>query len=353
MIQRISRKQKNLSFAEISDFCNELSMLIKSGITPSSAIDILLIDTKDNSAQIILKRMQEILHQGMPLSEAINDSKVFPPYVYSMIKMGEESGNLDVVLSSLSDYYEREYNLSEDIRSAVLYPLIMVTMMFMVILILVTKVMPIFGQVFAQLGTSLNSFSNTLLNIGQALNNWALFIAFILIILGILFVYSTQTTNGHKLFKKVSGNIRPFKQIYHDLAAARFAGTMSLAISSGMDTYNALNIVSQIVESKEIEESIKLCRKKILEGDSFPEAVEKTNIFSKLYNQMVLVGFRSGSMDQVLDQIAGRYETAVARKISNTLSILEPTLVIFLSIVVGMILLAVILPLMGIMSTIG
>jgi type IV pilus assembly protein PilC len=128
---------------------------------------------------------------------------------------------------------------------------------------------------------------------------------------------------------------------------------MVLTLSSGMDTYEGLSLVNKLVETDEMKEKIEVCRNLLIDGDSFPEALEKANIFTSFYSQMVSVGFKAGSMDTAMKQIAQRFEKETERKIYSLISILEPTLVIMLSIIVGMILLSVILPLMGIMSTIG
>ena len=128
---------------------------------------------------------------------------------------------------------------------------------------------------------------------------------------------------------------------------------MVLTLSSGLDTYEGLRLVSNLVESDGMVEKINECRNLIAEGSSFPEALQETGILNRFYTRMVAIGFQAGSMDTVMRQIAKRYSDETQRKIYNFISILEPTLVIVLSLLVGMILLSVILPLMGIMSSIG
>jgi type IV pilus assembly protein PilC len=128
---------------------------------------------------------------------------------------------------------------------------------------------------------------------------------------------------------------------------------MVLTLTSGMDTYEGLALVKKLADSDEMKEKIETCRNMLLDGDSFPEALEKTDIFTSFYSQMISVGFKSGSMDQAMQQVSERIEKDTEKKIYSLISVLEPTLVIILSVIVGMILLSVILPLMGIMTTIG
>ena len=342
-----------LSNYEISSFCKQMSLLIKAGISPAEGIEILMQDTHDSSAQKLLESISQVLHSGEKFHIALEMSGSFPEYMIHMVTIGEESGTLDTVMNSLSDYYEREENISSSIKSAVSYPLIMVFMMLVVVIVLITKVLPIFEQVFAQLGTNMSGFSQSLLNFGNLLNRYSIIMVALLVIIALLFIFFSSTTKGKDLFKAFLGKLRVTKKLMQDLESARFASGMVLTLSSGMDTYEGLSLVNKLVESSEMKDKIENCRNLLIDGDSFPEALEKANIFSSFYSQMVSVGFKSGSMDSAMQQIADRFEKETEKKIYSLIAILEPTLVIILSIIVGMILLSVILPLMGIMTTIG
>lgn len=345
--------QKKLSSYEISNFCRQMALLIKAGISPAEGIDILINDSYDSSSKKILNKIAQVLSSGEKFHVALAISDVFPDYVVHMVTIGEESGTLDTVMESLADYYDREDNIQSNIRSAISYPLIMVFMMLIVILVLIIKVLPIFEQVFAQLGTNMSGFSQSLLNIGNLLNRYSFIMIALLVVIAILFFYFSETVRGKKAFKKILNGFKPTHKLMQELECERFSSGMVLTLSSGMDTFEGLSLVSKLVESKEMKDKIEKCRNLLLEGDSFPEALEKAKIYSSFYSQMVSVGFKSGSMDAAMKQISERYEYETERKIFSLISVLEPSLVILLSLIVGMILLSVILPLMGIMSTIG
>ncbi len=342
-----------LSNEEISSFCKQLSLLIKAGISPSESINILLEDTHDKSAKELLEKISHVLMSGEKFHVALEMSGSFPDYLVHMVAIGEESGSLDTVMNSLADYYEREDAISSSIKSAISYPLIMVLMMLVVVVVLITKVLPIFDQVFAQLGTNMSGFSKSLLNVGNALNKYSFILVILLILIIGLFVFFSATATGKQIVRGCLGKFRSTRKLVQDLESARFASGMVLTLSSGMDTYEGLSLVNKLVETDEMKGKIENCRNLLIEGDSFPEALEKSNIFSSFYSQMISVGFMSGSMDSAMHQIAQRFEKDTEKRIYSLISILEPTLVIVLSIIVGMILLSVILPLMGIMTTIG
>jgi type IV pilus assembly protein PilC len=177
-------------------------------------------------------------------------------------------------------------------------------------------------------------------------------IILLVIVVG-LFCFFTITQKGKDTFKKLLLHFKGTRKLIQELESARFASGMVLTLSSGMDTYEGLSLVNKLVETDEMKQKIETCRSLLMEGDSFPEALEKSNIFSSFYSQMINVGFKAGSMDTAMRQISQRFEQETERKIYSLIAVLEPTLVIVLSIIVGIILLSVILPLMGVMTTIG
>ena len=337
---------------EISSFCKQMSLMLKAGITPADGIDILEQDTNSASAKKLLGSISNVLHSGEKFHVALSMTEAFPDYMIHMVTIGEESGNMDTVMESLADYYEREENIESNIRSAVSYPLIMVFMMLIVVLVLITKVLPIFEQVFAQLGTSMSGFAQSLLSLGSTLNKYSIILIVILVLFAAAFLYFSSSA-GKENFKKLIRKFGPTRKLMHDIELERFASGMVLTLSSGMDTYEGLGLVKKLSNDDDMKKRIDQCKELLLDGDSFPEAMEKTNIFTSFYAQMISVGFKSGSMDQAMKQVSERLQKDTERRIYSLISVLEPTLVIVLSLIVGMILLSVILPLMGIMSTIG
>lgn len=346
-------RQKKLSNQEIASFCSQTAMLFQAGITPAESMNILLNDSKTAEGKEIIQTILYTCRQGEPFAKALKAADVFPDYVLHMIAIGEESGNLDDVMQSLADYYEREESISDSIRSAVSYPFIMIGIMLLVIFVLLGKVMPIFNQVFIQLGSEMTGISATLLNLGNSLNRYSLIFVIILAVFVLLYFLSVKTKKGRRLTRRILSALPLTKGFYEKLAAGRFANGMALTISSGMDTFSSLDMVSELTEHKGMQEKIASCKKAIKDGANFAEALTDSGIFSNLYSRMVAVGFRTGSIDVVMQKIADNYDRETEQKIRSIISILEPTLVIILSVIVGLILLSVIFPLMGIMSSIG
>lgn len=346
-------KQKNLSNEEIASFFRQTSMLFTAGIGPRDAMQILLNDSKNEKGKELITQIRDTCRKGETFATALSETGVFPDYVINMITLGEQSGKTDTCMNALAEFYEKEQAISESLRGALTYPMVMLVMMLVVIIVLVGKVMPIFQQVFNELGTDMTGIAGSMLKIGQALNNYSIVFLCILGVLVLFYIFANHTASGRKLSHNFLIHFPLTKGFYDSVACERFASSLAISISSGMDTYAGLDMAKKMVEHPKMSAKIDHCKQLIREGSNFSEALSSSEIFSNLYSQMVSVGFTSGNPDTVLIQIADSYEKQSTKKIQSILSVLEPTLVIILSLIVGMILLSVILPLMGIMSSIG
>ena len=346
-------KIRQLTNEELAAFCSQMAILSHAAITPLESMRILLSDTEDAGTKALLQHIHDSISEGESLSDSLEKTGVFPTYVVNTIRLGEESGSTDDILRSLAEYYEREVEIHENIRGAVTYPIVMIFMMFLVILVLVTKVLPIFNQVFEQLGSEMSGFAASLLKLGNNLNRYSLgFIVFIALCI-ILYIFFSKTHAGHSVGKKILSGFFLTKMFYEDVATERFAGGMSLILSAGLDTYRGLDMIKELVEHKKVCKKIDICKESIMNQASFPDALKEAGFFSNLNNRLVDVGFKSGQPELVMKRIADEYSSKSAKKMNGIISVIEPTLVIVLSVIVGLILLSVILPLMGIMSNIG
>lgn len=347
------KAKKTLTNAEIAAFCRQVSMIIHAGIPITEGLNILLSDTINTEGRELIKEIHDSCAEGNKLYTGIEKTGVFPDYVSKLIYLGEESGYTDSVLTSLAEFYEREDDVSEGIRSAITYPLIMIGMMILIIIVLIVKVLPIFKQVFLQLGAEMTPFAEKLMDAGNSLSKYAVgfSVAVVLIVIACMIVFRIPSVK-EKLLRTLS-KFPLTRDFFFNLATGRFASGMYLTSTSGMDVFSGLNMVKELVENEKMEERVDDVRNYILNHDTMPEALSKANVFSNLYTKMIAVGYTSGSEDVIYKQIADHYDEETSKQLRRMLAIIEPTLVIILSLIVGIILLSVLLPLMGIMSSIG
>ncbi len=342
-----------LSPREISAFAAQITLILKSGITIREGVAIMSEDAHDTRMKEILSIIAEELEFGKPLYSAITTTKVFPKYLIDMMEIGELSGRLEDVLSSLANYYEREECIVRSIKNAVTYPIIMIIMILIVIIILIVKVLPVFNQVFEQLGGEMSGFAKSMMHFGTALASNSVFIAGGCLLLLLALKVAKNSKNWKQNYSHFISTFFLTKKLNAKVASARFASAMSLMLSSGLDTDQSIDMVYKLVDNHFIRGKIDTCRMLIKQGSSFSDALAKTDIFTGVYSRMVTVGFKTGTVDLVMHKLAEQYEEEVDIQLGSLISMIEPTLVTALSIIVGMILLSVMLPLIGVMSSIS
>ncbi len=287
------------------------------------------------------------MDEGKSFPNALEESGAFPVYMIDMLKIGEFSGRTDTVLEELGYYYKREQSLRESIRHAVSYPLIMMVMMGIVIFVLVAKVLPVFQSVFADLGSDLTGFSKIVMDMGMAFSDSLGVILAVILVICVAVLMVSKWQKGREWFKM---NFFFIRKISYKVAVSRFASGMSLMLASGLDVEQSLEMILPLIEHKGVYEKIQVIKESIAQNKNFSEAVAEQKIFSGTYTRMLAIGERTGSTDEVVANISRRYDDEIEISLSNMIAIIEPSLIAILSTVVGVILLAVMLPLMGIMS---
>lgn len=344
-------KAKLLPDRQIAAFAAQLALILRSGLPLRDGIALMQESGED--ADMPLSVLMQSVTAGGTLRQALGKAGGFPDYMLGMVEIGERSGKLEEVLDSLALFYDRESRLKERIRSAVLYPSLLLVMIAVVITVLVVKVMPVFAQVFGDLGTEMSATATAIMNAGQFIGRYAAVIIGVLAVIVLGLMLWSKTAPGAKALSRFSSKFFLTKKLSRKIASGRFASALSLLLSSGYDTDGALELMPAVLDNAYIIQKIKELRQKTTSGTSFSEAVRSCGLFTNLYTGMLSVGFKTGSGDSVMKRIATAYEEETESAIDNMVSMIEPILVAALSIVIGVILISVMLPLMGIMSSIG
>ena len=229
----------------------------------------------------------------------------------------------------------------------------MIVMMFVIVIVLLSRVMPIFAQVFRQLGTSVSGITQTLMNISTALSRYYAVLIVLFILFVLLYFYFYYTKNGRLQFRQLLARFPATRDFSERMAVGRFASGMQLTTAAGLDTYYSLDLVSNIVENDAVRAKIEECKNLLQQGAGFAEAIIHVNMFTSFYSSMISVAAQTGNIDSAMKFISEHYRADTDKRINRTLAAIEPTMVIILSVIVGLILLSVILPLMGVMANIG
>lgn len=351
-MERPTPRFKLLSDNEAALFCEQMAMILKSGISSREGISLMLEDgSPDDKA--LLTFIADQMDSGSTFEQALEAADILPKYALRMIVLGEASGNLDDIMGSLAVYYHRETETARSIKNAVTYPLIMIAMLLAVIIILIVKVLPIFNDVYKQLGTEMTGISRGLLNFGYSLSSGSVFFISILIVVAVLILILGGTHKGRQHLKLFFAGFFLTRNLQYKRALGRFASALAMTLRGGFDNDQSLVLIKQIIDNDLLNTKIDDCRKKMADGENFGSALVSSGIFSGLHGRMVTIGYRTGSLDEAMTDISDALDADIEESTARSLSIIEPTLVAVLSIIVGMILLSVMLPLMGIMLNIG
>ncbi len=345
------KRQREFSATELADFFEQLSMLLKSGIPIWEGLSMMAENTRDADAAGLFQTLSEEASSGHSLSAGLEKSGRFPAYAVKMVQAGEKTGRLEETTEALRAYYEGRDALAQSIRASVTYPLCMAAMVLVVIVVLIVQVMPVFEQVFTQLGLAMNPFSLSLLQFGEALNRYAFAILIVVAALIVAFLILRATARGKEALRRFYDAFVFTRRLAQAEAANRFAFSMSLMLESGIDTASAIDFAEGLLESGKARAKIDRLRTLLKEGKPFGEAVCDCGIFSDAYRGIVAAGARSGAAADMLMTVALRYQRETEQRTQRLLAVLEPTLVAVLCVMVGMVMLSVMLPLTGILSS--
>lgn len=341
---------KKLSPQYLSRFCLELRLLLRAGIEPGEGLDMLCGGHRDRISKVVASSLCRCDKRELPLSEKLLASGLFPQYFTDTVRLGEKSGKLDDALSNLSAYYKRRARLTNGLRGAVTYPLLLFLAMTAVVIVLITQVLPVFDEIYAQLGTQMTGLAVSFLRAGRLLVSLqavilAALAAFLVTGIAIYLIPPVRRTASRGLGDK---------GIFGRVSATKFVSAMSMAVSSGLDPVQAVNLAGDICRaSGGMCRKIDRCRQYLERGENLEDCLSKARIFSERDSRLFSLGNSAGSTGEVMEEIAKSCEEKVAEELDAKLKRLGPLMVIAVCIIVGLTLLSVMLPTLGILSSLS
>lgn len=339
-----------LNNRELFQFCEQFSIILRSGMSAIEGLAILNDDSQTERGKEILTFLYKDMEESGSLAHAMEQSGAFPASAAAYVRTGEETGCLDEVMKGLSAFYAKEIQITDQIQSAVAYPLVMLGMMTAVIVILLVKVLPVFRQVFRQLGLEMSGISGALLRIGETLSRYSTaFLVLLAAMIGFI-LFLVLHPKGQELIRKIVCRFPGMKEIPVNLDYSRLCQCISLGIRSGLSPELCVELAGAVVTQTEIREKLASIQKQLAEGYGFTEAITESGLFKAMELRLISLGFQAGASDEVMEKLAEQYEEKSTDSVSHIVSILEPTIVIVLSILVGLVLLSVMMPLLGLLS---
>jgi general secretion pathway protein F len=330
---------------DVAMITRQLSTLVGAGFPLVSAIDIMIPQTRSKSFKKVLAKIKDSIVEGNSFANSLSlYPGIFSSLYVNMVRAGETSGALEIVLERLADIAEKQQALKHRIRSALAYPVLMSFIGALVLFLLLTFIVPSITTIFSDMNQALPAPTRILIRLSDFFkNNWWLMGIFIIIFL-LIFRSVKKTVKGRYVFDKAKLFLPGFGILAKKLSVARFARTLASLLENGVSMMPALNIVKNIVDNILIFDVIEEASKEVSKGKGLGAALAESNIFPDLSIQMILVGEQSGKLETMLNKVADVFENEVETSISGLTSLLEPAMILLMGVIVGAIVLSICLP---------
>lgn len=334
-----------LNSKELSLFCKQFSAMLKSKITILNCIEILCVQIESQKLKNILNIIHKELLTGNTFSESLTNHKSsFPDIFISMITAGELSGNMESVMTRLSEHYQREYKIENKLKSAMTYPIILSIVSTAVVILLLIKVMPTFISIYESSNISLPVATTFLLNFSKLIKNSY----HIIILIIFLIILALTKLKKNKIFKlkidRFKLNIPVYKNMQIKIAASRFTRTLSTLLTNGINLLEALQTASNVTGNAYIESKILEIKEDVRNGISLSESIRQKAIFPVMVHSMIGIGEESGSLEELLDKTAAYYDDETEKAVNKFISLIEPLMIIIMAVLVGGIMIAMLTP---------
>ena len=341
-------KSKDLSF-----FCRQLHAMLTAGSTITKSLDIMKKQVPNVTLRETVEMMSEDVQKGKVLSESMKQfPRVFPEMMIYMVESGEIGGTLDKILYRLADYFEKDAKLKNKVKSAMIYPIMLLVVSIGVVIFMVTFILPNFVQMFEKGNVELPGITKFMLNMSKFMrsNGWLLIIIVIIIV---LLIYSyINSEKGRYQFDRLKLKLPIVKGLTKNIMTARFARNLSTMLSSGVPMLTALKNLSNIMNNKVIAQAILTFRENVQKGNDLHMEVRESKLFPPMLDGMMEIGKESGTLDDILDKTADYYDEEVDTSLQKLVTMFEPLMIMFLAVIVGFIVISMALPMFDMFKTI-
>lgn len=347
---------KVLDSSTLSAYCESIAIMLSAGIQTDEALHLLGENMDDTNFKKVCDEVYRGLVIGQPLAESMEITGAFPAYAIEMIRAGEYAGRLENTLVSLSKYYDEEDRLFTKMKSAIAYPAALLAIMTIILLFTVSVILPVFVGVYEGFTGGLTTGSHAFVNASIIIGWVALAVTAFCAVAVIIGMGLSRSASGRntllRMFEKLPFTKEPMKQ----MAIGRFTSALSIYVASGIDSDTAMAESIQMVTHKELKSQLEFAYSEMIDPKkvkSLAQAIYDNDIFDTIYSRMLVVGSRSGSLENILLSLSESFFDDSIARIDSLIDSVEPTLAAFLTVSVGATLIAVMMPLIGIMGSIG
>lgn len=334
----------------IPPLCRQLSAMLAAGVPLSKALSISYESTQEAGLRDILMKIREEVHGGHTLSEAMEKMDgAFPNLLVYMVQTGEYSGRVDELLEKMAEYYSREEALYGKVRTAMTYPVILLVITLLASVFMLTMVLPQFASMLSE--QDLPWITRFMMDLSASMReHWPVYIFIILILIalsmGLLLIPSVRLKADRALlFTPVIG------KFLQTVNTSRFATTFAVLYGSGVGVLEAMHTAGRVMGNSFVEKSLGQAAENLKKGELLSQVLKSMDIFHPVLISMVVAGEESGALDKILGDAGGYYEREAGRAVSQMIALLEPVMILILALIVGSVVMAIMLPVFNMYSS--
>ena len=343
-----------VKLSELTTFCRQFSIMQNTHIPILDCLDLL----KNQNFSAYFKKILQVIYDdvkgGMVLSEALNKhAKVFPDFFRSMVYVGEMSGKLHIVFSSLADYYEKDSELKKKVRSALSYPIMLLCLTVGILVLMFAMVVPTFRTSLASLDVEPEGLTLAIYNISDFFNEYGSYLILGIIMFGLILFLILRSEKGKYAMDYLKVKLPFIKKVNMNIVTARFARGFGLLLSSGMDLNDALDAVEIVLGNRYIRKRFHSAAENIRHGMSLTVAFDSYKLFPPMMIQMIEIGEKTASLDEVLTRSCNFFDGQVETTLNSLVAKIQPTMLIIMGALIGTLFVAVYSPMLNIMNRLG
>lgn len=345
---------KSISLKEMSVLCRLFATMIDAGLPLIKCLNILIEQTNNLRIKKALQEVYNKILEGKTLSRAMSDHpRIFPELMINMVEAGEVGGILDDILNRLAKHFEKEHKTKEKIKSAMIYPVVVIAMAVITVTFILAFVLPTFVQLFDNMKLELPLLTRILLTFSSILQKYAFFIAMSVIAGGFGIKIAYKREKPREIIDCLALKLPIIGMLFRKIAIARFSRTLSTLLHGGIPIITALEVVQKNLDNFSLIKALEEAQRGIKGGMGLASTLAQSKVFTPMVVQMVSIGEESGALDKMLEKIAEFYESDVDDVISRLSSIIEPVIIGVLGLAIGVIVISIMIPLFDVITNVG
>lgn len=343
-----------VSSSELAVTTRQFSTLLSSGLTLESSLSVLCEQSEDQKLREVLSQVRSRLGEGASLHAALGEHKgVFSDLYVNMVRAGEESGALDVVLERVADFLEKNSELVSRVRGAMIYPAIMFAVGMAVLVFIMAFVIPRVSEIFEASNKALPLITVVLVGASDFMRGNFVYVLIASAAAVFVSVRYARTERGRRVYDRFVLGVPVLGKISSKVIVSRFSRTLSTLLSSGIPLLDSIEVSGSVLANSVYADSLADVRVKVAEGAAFGTSLRETGVFPPVMVRMVSIGEESGEVEAMLSKVADMYDSQVDRVLASLTSLLEPVMILVMGVVMGFIVFAILLPVLNLTSAIG